>query len=91
MSDHIHAFIQNHKGIRIMLRHDLLEHAHFIFGNQYVKHAGLVVGVRAVAVPSGDAAVQTLENLHLQLVAVLFGDNFDLHIDVLRMGPIDGK
>ena len=60
-----------------------------ILGNQHIKHGHRFFGVFALCVQLGDAAVQLVENILFHVVRVDFGNDVDLHIDILRVEPVN--
>ena len=75
----------NHKGSRVDMGNDTLHMGNLVFGHNRVKHFFLIVGITADALPAGDSSAQSIGQGLGDLRSVVFGDNQNFHIDILRM------
>ena len=82
------ALLHHKERLGVDLLHHLLQRAHLVLGQAHAQHLHLVAGIGAVGRPVGHAAVQLVHDEAGQLRIVLFGEDQQLHVDVLLVQPV---
>ena len=83
------TLLHDEERLGIDLLHHLLQRAHLVLGQAHAQHLYLVAGIGAVGRPVGHAAIQLVHDEARQLRIVLFGEDQQLHVDVLLVQPIE--
>lgn len=85
---HPDALLHHKEGVGIDLVERHLQRHHLILAQAHAQHMDLLVGVAALALPEGEAALQLFGDGPAQLLGVLLGEDQHLHGDVLLMHPV---